>query len=372
MAEADRNDPTAEPVPMLELARRAMDKLAAAAANDPRKLSAVALMAASVGREEKAYSLAVEARELAPDDPRVRAATQGAISAGVPRWHFTIVLDEPRNRAWRAAIEKAVTPDSVVLDVGAGSGLLAMMAARAGAKRVVSCEMNPAVAEAAVRVVAANGFSDRVAIVSRHSGELDAERDMGGKADVFVSEILSNDMVGEDAVPTVRDVVQRLLKPGGKVIPASARVRVALAYWERDPRLQLSDVDGFDLGALSELAAVPRQVKSTDSRLHLRSAPADLFDFDFAGVRFPDPQARLALRSSGGTINGIVQWIEICLDEEIRYDNHPGSTEASCWACLLYPLDADIAPAPGATVVVRGEYTSSELRLWHELHEVAE
>ena len=368
MTKADAEDAIVESVPMADLARKAMEKLAAAAGGDARKLSAVAAMAALVGREERAYSLAVEARGLAPDDPQVRATTQATISAGVPRWHFNIVLDEARNRAWRAAIEKAVTADSVVLDVGAGSGLLAMMAARAGAKRVVSCEMNPAVAEAAVRVVAANGYSDRVAIVPRHSGDVDPERDMGGKADLFVSEILSNDMVGEDAVATVRDVVQRLLKPGGKVIPASASVRVALAYWEKDPRLQLSDIDDFDLGALSELAPVPRQVKNTDRRLHLRSAPADLFDFDFANVRFPDPQARQSLRSTGGTINGIVQWIEICLDPEIRYENRPGSTEASCWACLLYPLE-EVSLAAGEAVTVRGEYTSSALRLWHERQE---
>lgn len=366
MTKSQSDGEMSETVPMVELARRAMATLAAAAGDDPRKLGAVAAMAASVGREETAYSLALKARERAPGDLRVKAATQAAISAGVPQWHFSIVLDEARNRAWRAAIEKAVSNDSVVLDVGAGTGLLAMMAARAGARRVVSCEMNPAVAAAAARIVAANGYSDRVTIVASHSGEIEAERDLGGKADVFVSEILSNNMVAEDAVATVRDVARRLLKPGGRIIPASASVMVALAYWKHDPSLQLRDIDGFDLSAMSELARAPRQVRSTDAEVRLRSAPAEMFDFDFAGVRFPDPAARLSLRATGGAVNGLVQWIRIRLDEEVDYENRPGSDERSCWACLFYPFDGETDPPEGALVTVLGEYTSGDLRIWRE------
>lgn len=59
------------------------------------------------------------------------------------------------------AIEAAV-PGKVVLDIGTGSGLLAMMAARAGAARVIACEMNAAVAETARRIIAANGLADRM------------------------------------------------------------------------------------------------------------------------------------------------------------------------------------------------------------------
>jgi type II protein arginine methyltransferase len=46
-----------------------------------------------------------------------------------------------------------VGPATKVLDIGTGTGLLAMMAARAGAREVVACEMNPAVADAASAIV---------------------------------------------------------------------------------------------------------------------------------------------------------------------------------------------------------------------------
>ena len=44
---------------------------------------------------------------------------------------YAMLNDHARNAALRRALEKAVTPDSRLLDIGAGSGLLSMMAARA-------------------------------------------------------------------------------------------------------------------------------------------------------------------------------------------------------------------------------------------------
>jgi type II protein arginine methyltransferase len=97
----------------------------------------------------------------------------------VPKWHFNIVRDDARNAAYEAAIVRAVRPDARILDIGAGTGLLAMMAARAGAKDVITCEMNPAVADAAADIVARNGHADRVRVVPKRSTELDVAADMG-------------------------------------------------------------------------------------------------------------------------------------------------------------------------------------------------
>jgi type II protein arginine methyltransferase len=348
---------------MTELARRALEPIAAQARGDARKLAAVCSMALTMGDGERAYSLACEARRLLPDDPYILSATQAAITTGVPHWHFRIVRDEERNAAWNAAIERAVHADSTVLDVGAGSGLLSMMAARAGAGRVVACEMNPAVADAAARVVDRNGYSDRITIVPVHSRDLTVQQ-MGDRADVFVSEIISNNVVGQDSVATVRDVVGRLLKAGGKVIPAATTARVALAWWGGAALKRLQEIDGFDLGEFNILQALPHEVHRDDPALLLRSDPAALFEFDFQRLRFPDPVVRLDLPATGGPINGVVQWIRIQLDEEVVYENMPGMDGRSCWACLFHPFAETIAPPEGTPVAVGGEYTGSNLRIW--------
>jgi type III protein arginine methyltransferase len=348
---------------MTALALKALASVEAQAKGDPRKLAAVSAVALAAGDSAKAYSLACEARRLAPNDPQVHAATQAALSGGVPDWHFRIVRDEERNTAWKAAIERAVTPGSTVLDVGAGTGLLGLMAARAGARRVVSCEMNPAVADAATRIVAANGYSGQVTIIPRHSREL-TEEEMGGKADLFVSEIIANNVVGERAVETVRDVMRRLVKPDGRVIPASTSARVALAWWDGAARRRLQEVDGFDLSEFNQLEPAPHQVNRGDSGLTLRSEAANLFSFDFQQLRFPAPFTQVDLVAGGGPINGIVQWLRIGLDDEVTYENRPGTAGGTCWACLFHPLAQPIDPPSGAIVSVGGQYTDAELRIW--------
>src|SRR4051812_21152052 len=171
-----------------------VDALAARARGDARRLAAVAAKALEHGHAEKAYSLARAARAAAPDDPEVASLTRRPIAAGVPPWHFGIVRDEARNAAYDAALRRAVGPGTRVLDIGAGTGLLAMMAARAGASAVASCEMNRAVADAAAEIVALNGYADRIRIIGKHSADVDADSDMGDRADLLVSEIISNDI----------------------------------------------------------------------------------------------------------------------------------------------------------------------------------
>jgi hypothetical protein len=120
------------------------------------------------GNAAQAREIALGALRAAPEDPEVRSLAGRVLAHGVPDWHFRIVQDAARNAAYEAALKRAVTPETKVLEIGTGSGILAMMAARAGAREVVACEMMPAIAEAAQEIVARNGFSDRVRVVSQN------------------------------------------------------------------------------------------------------------------------------------------------------------------------------------------------------------
>ena len=90
-------------------------------------------------------------------ESRARAHERGA-SLALP-----MMNNAPRNSLYDEAIGRVV-PGRSVLDIGTGSGLLSMMAARAGAKWVVSCDGIPWIAAKATEVVAANGLSDRIKI----------------------------------------------------------------------------------------------------------------------------------------------------------------------------------------------------------------
>jgi len=229
----------------------------------------------------------------------------------------------------------------------------------------VTCEMNPAVADAAAEIVALNGYADRVRVIAKRSTELDVEADMGGQADLLVSEIVSNDLLREAVLPVMEDAVARLLKPGGRMIPQSGRVRVALAHWEGHDQRRLGEVEGFDVRPFNRLDRNPRKVKIGEADLVLRSRPADLFEFDFtSGGPYSGGRASLDLIAEGGPVNGIVQWIHLRLDEEGIYENRPEPGAKSCWALLFYALEREIAPAAGDAVPIRGAHTRGELRIW--------
>jgi type III protein arginine methyltransferase len=344
----------------------ALETMRRQAAGDARKLAALAAGAHERRLDAQAYRLAREARAAAPGDRDIASLTAGAIAAGVPHWHFSLVRDLARNEAYDAAIRRAVKPGMKVLDIGAGTGLLAMMAARAGAAEVISCEMNPATADAAREIVALNGFSDRIRIVTKHSAQLDPEQDMGGRADLLVSEIIANDMVAEQALPAMVDAVARLLKPGAAMIPTRGWVRVALGVWPGLERRRMGMVSGFDCSPFNRLASPPDRRKVGEEGLVVTGPAADLFEFDFrTGGPYPPRRASVELTGSGGPANAILQWIRINLDEEGSiYENRPGPGALSCWDCLVYPLDEPIADAAGRSVRVHGAHGESTLRVW--------
>jgi type II protein arginine methyltransferase len=350
---------------MAKKAAAGFDLMIAAAGDHPHKLAALARLAPTIGRGEDAYPLARRARMLAPDDPEITTLTHDAFAAGVPAWHFRIITDTLRNSMFDRAIRRAVTPGARVLDIGAGTGLLAMMAARAGAGHVYSCEMNPAVADAARDIVAANGLADKVTVIARKSTEIDATADLGGPVDVLVSEILSNDLLSEAVLPVMEDAVRRLLRPGGRMVPAAGAVMVALAELPHPGRERLSDIAGFDLSLFERLAPRPEQIRTGDPELTLRSAPQELFGFDFTtGGPWRAPRRQIACVADGGRINGVIQWMRIQLDEATDYEVRPGMTPNSSWAMLFYPFARAITPAAGTPIIVNGVRDDQGVRLW--------
>ena len=347
------------------VARAGFEPMVVAAGRDGRKLAALAGLASKIGLSARVYPLALQAREHAPDDVEVAARTQQLIGNSVPRWHFSMLRDEPRNTAFDAAIRRAVTPGTHVLDIGAGSGLLSLMAARAGAGRVVACEENPAIADIATRIVATNGYAEQIRVVTGNSTELDVEADLEGRADVIVSEIVSNNLLAEGVLKTLADASSRLLAPGGQMIPAGGDVMVALGSWSAIEERDVAVVDGFDLSGFNALAQVPRTVAVADTTLTLHSDAVALLTFDFTAAPPREPhRATSTLTTTGGPIGGVVQWIRLQLDAETAYENRPGPAAKSHWGAQYYPFDEPLDLPAGTAVRIAGLHDGQRLLIW--------
>jgi protein arginine N-methyltransferase 7 len=152
----------------------------------------------------------------------VHAIAAEIFSHNVPRWYFHMVRDNVRHRAYEMALRRAIRPEFRVLEIGTGTGLIAMMVARAGAAEVVTCEHNPAVAAVASEIIVRNGFADRVRVVV-------------GILPISKSGLISpgpltcsSGMHCAGALPTMEQAVRRPIRPGTPTIPARGVVRVAL------------------------------------------------------------------------------------------------------------------------------------------------
>ena len=158
------------------------------------------------------------------------------------RWHFPMLSDEPRNARLCAAVHAAVVAISQtlrsrneargvrVLDIGSGSGLLALAAARAGAEHVTACEVDPLVASAAAGVIKANGFDHTITLLSRHSSELTVQDLRGGQpVDLVTHELLDSTLLGEQVLPTLRHAFAcGLTLPGALAVPHAATITAQL------------------------------------------------------------------------------------------------------------------------------------------------
>ena len=151
----------------------------------------------------------------------------------MPGYHLRMLHDTARNDVYKAAIEWALQrrPGAHVLDVGAGSGLLAFIAAANGAQRVDALEMVLPVAAVARANVRANARQDRVHVwpVKSHDFPQQAlphAQHASYRADVIVHEIFDPCMLGEGVLPAMRDASERLTSKDTIFVPHSARAYV--------------------------------------------------------------------------------------------------------------------------------------------------
>jgi hypothetical protein len=171
-------------------------------------LTNLAVALADSGQRHEAVVAFRKILQLNPENEYVRHQLRRLISIIVPFWHARMLNDTTRNDAFERAIKAAVAREgrhARILDIGAGSGLLSMMAARVGASNIVACERVPIIAEAAERIIALNGLDRAIRVISEASNDLAVGKDLEGPADILVSEIISSDLLAENVLDTFQD-----------------------------------------------------------------------------------------------------------------------------------------------------------------------
>jgi len=307
-------------------------------------------------KNEECLAVLRAAAERLPENEDIAFALRLQMSGMIPAWHIPMINDEERNIAYERALKRAVTPDSLVFEIGTGSGIVAMMAARAGAKQVVTCEAVPILAQVALETVARNGYRDKIKVVSKRSTQVKVGEDLPEKADIFVSELINIGMLAPNMLPIIQHARANLVKPEGKIIPAAAVVFGALLQCDHMAKINpVRMIDGFDMGAFDifrspgyaqlDLAADPHRMLS--ERFHC-------LDFDFrVAMKEADLRPLAVTATETGICHGVAFWFDLVMDEETVYRSESRS-RTNHWkqAVQFFPEPVKVKPGDRLDIAV--------------------
>ena len=274
--------------------------------------------------------------------------------------------DKPRNSAYRAAIARAV-PGKRVLDIGTGAGLLAMIAARAGALTVTACEKVALIADRARDIVALNGLATRVKVIPKSSMDLVLGRDLPERAEVLITETFTSGLLGEGIFPTLEHAHQHLLTPDAAVIPAIGSVMGYLVGGDTLQGLLFADrIEDFNLTPFNDFAP-PVLATSLDGVPHeALSDDLELLRFDFREKSFPMAKRPMRVTATKpGLCIGIAQWMKIELDRETSYENRPAPSaeRTGHWTHLLYRFPKLLRLREGDVVAIEVSHNRSQVNI---------
>ncbi len=137
---------------------------------------------------------------------------------------YECLVDRRRTEMLRTAVEAAVRPGDVVVDAGAGTGILALFAAKAGARRVYAVEIDPLLARSLERTVRLNRLEDVITVVAADVKAAELPR-----ADVVVAELVDTGLIDEALVQAVNALIDAgVIDTGTRVLPSEYRTTVQL------------------------------------------------------------------------------------------------------------------------------------------------
>jgi Ribosomal protein L11 methyltransferase (PrmA)/Arginine methyltransferase oligomerization subdomain len=301
-----------------------------------------------------------------------------AMSFGAPTVHISMLNDRDRTETFLRAIAEEVQPGDVVVDIGTGTGVLALAAARAGAARVYAIEAGT-MADAAQALFEASEQTDRLTLIRGWSTQLEIPE----RADVLVSEIIGRDPFEERVLQTTLDARQRFLKPEARLIPARISVfcqavtlpadRVANVCFTPESSEKWQEWYGIDFSPLTKLvhdsaSPVLRVPSHQAATWRTIAEPMLLAEVDLRSFR----ETRFQRMVDGeiardGRLNGLMMFFELEVGSFTITTNPLSAAPASSWTNPVWVFQEGRNARAGDRFTLFYDYNSkgnnSEIRL---------
>jgi protein arginine N-methyltransferase 1 len=261
-----------------------------------------------------------------------------------------MITDRPRMDAYVQALRQAIQPGCVVLDIGAGTGIFSLLACRFGAGVVHAVEPDNSI-QLAREMAHANAVADRITFHQAISTEITLPR----KADVMIFDLRGVLPLFQHHIPSVIDARNRLLKPGGVMVPRrdhlwaavvedAGRYRPYVEPWLTTPY-------GIDLSAAQPLA-VNNWRKAHFKPEQLLVRPQQWATLDYRSIEHPNVAGSLAWEAErSGTAHGLALWFDAELGEGIGFTNAPDQPEL-IYGHAFFPLQTPVAVDSGDRIEV--------------------
>jgi len=261
--------------------------------------------------------------------------------------HGRMLRDRIRGDAYARAIAATIQPNDVVIDLGCGAGVFSILAARAGARTVYAIEADDII-EVARELAAANGCGEVIKFLRASSRDVTLPE----RANVIVFDLHGVLPLFRTALADLIDVRERLLAPGGTLIPARDPLRAALVESSSTyANYEWRDADGIDFTPLQRLATSEVR-KAYIGASELLSPVVEAGEIDYRTIATPDFHASLQLEATrDGVAHGVALWFDCELTNDIGFTNAPGAPETLFGQSFL-PFEAPVPIRAGETIVV--------------------
>jgi protein arginine N-methyltransferase 1 len=266
--------------------------------------------------------------------------------------HFygRMLADASRMDAYAEALRHFVRPDSVVMDLGSGPGVFALLACKLGARRVYAVEPDNVIGLAR-EAAAANGFAERIEFLEHLSTEIELPE----RADIIVSDLRGVLPWFERHIPSIIDARERLLARGGVLIPRRDILWAALV----EAPEQYEELIGpwknkYDL----DLSAGSRLSTNNWRKTHIKpeqllSEPICWTTVDYHEVDSPDICAEISWRAKrSGRAHGVAVWFDAELAGGTGFSNHPEAPQ-TIYGQGLFPFSTPVEVEEGERVELR-------------------